>query len=91
MLKNIIVSIFALSLSACHADTTVQPDAVNPQITDAVTQTAGTATVTVEATATTPSSNVTCVNGATPVDGVCPETNTTGQATTVTAEAPASR
>jgi hypothetical protein len=89
MLKNVIVSMFALTMAGCHADTTVQSDAVNPQITDAVTQTSGVGTVTVEVAPTTPSSSVTCANGAAAVDGVCPDVSATVQ-TTVTTETPTS-
>ena len=89
MLKNIIVSMFVLTMAGCHTDTTVQSDVVNPQITDAVTQAAGT-TVTVEASTTSQSSNVTCANGATPVDGVCPDAVTGSQTSTTVTETPAS-
>lgn len=76
MLKSVFVSMFVFAMG-CHADTTVQNadgegvssaspiDAnVNSQITDPVAQ------------SISPASNVTCTDGATPVDGVCTQTVT---------------
>ena len=90
MFKNLSAVVFMM-VTGCASET-----AVNDQITDSVTQTPG-AVAPVEATTqaadvtvTVVPSTTTCADGSVPVDGVCPGSTVTVDATgaTVTTQQP---